>query len=367
MKSLFDLYSEQKKSYYQIDCNAGKLFTYNLEESQSECLAFLKQHYEKGEKEDLFNRDLTPQYNRHGKHTHSASLYLLGMTLLSAFKTNINNGLKSFVPDYASWCEDDYDFQYIWFLPAMYHDFASCIELGTIHANDSEQHRSLRFHLGDHNICYSPYRSFPYKVDNIPFRFSPELIENYFYYRACHGKCEHGIIAGYLFFDGFVKNFLKKTKDCFNRCGSMNCYGLNWNIGHLTFAAYAADAIICHNIWLVGKTEKEEYTQYGLTPLVYTAHPESKLSVEEFPLQFMLCLLDTIEPIKSFEDTLSPREILQGIKLDSTADDEIVISWDAGIAQQKGFKRWKKGIVDTKKWMCVRVADEDDHVRITFY
>ena len=179
--------------------------------------------------------------------------------------------------------------------------------------------------------------------------------------------CEHGIIAGYLFFDGFVKNFLKKTKDCFNRCGSMNRYGLNWNIGHLTFAAYAADAIICHNIWLGGKTEKEEYTQYGLTPLVYTAHPESKLSVEEFPLQFMLCLLDTIEPIKRFEDTLSPREILQGIKLDSTADDEIVISWDAGIAQQKGFKRWKKGIVDTKKWMCVRVADEDDHVRITFY
>ena len=61
MKSLFDLYSEQKKSYYQIDCNAGELFTYNLEESQSECLAFLEQHYEKGEKEDLFNRDLTPQ------------------------------------------------------------------------------------------------------------------------------------------------------------------------------------------------------------------------------------------------------------------------------------------------------------------
>ena len=175
MKSLFDLYSEQKKSYYQIDCNAGKLFTYNLEESQSECLAFLKQHYEKGEKEDLFNRDLTPQYNRHGKHTHSASLYLLGMTLLSAFKTNINNGLKSFVPDYASWCEDDYDFQYIWFLPAMYHDFASCIELGTIHANDSEQHRSLRFHFGDHNICYSPYRSFPYKLLINHLAFKPVL------------------------------------------------------------------------------------------------------------------------------------------------------------------------------------------------
>lgn len=100
---------------------------------------------------------------------------------------------------------------------------------------------------------------------------------------------------------------------------------------------------------------------------MYTEHPESKLSVEAFPLQFMLCLLDTIEPIKRFEDTLSPREILQGIKLDYITNNEIVISWAAIIAQQKGFKRWKKGVVDTKKWMCVRVADEDDHVRITFY
>lgn len=344
MKSLLDRFSEQKKSYYQIDCNAEKLFTYNFEESQSECLEFLNRHYEKGEKKALFNRDLTPQYNRHGKHTHSASLYLLGTTLLPIFKTNIDNRLKSFVPNYTSWCEDEYDFQYIWFLPAMYHDFASCIELGTIRTNDSEQHRSLRFHLGNHNIQYSPYKPFPYKVDNIPFRFSPELIENYFYYRACRGNCEHGILAGYLFFDGFVKNFLKNTNGRFNSCGSMNCYGLGWNIGHLAFAAYAADAIICHNIWLGGKTEKEEYTQYGLTPLVYTEHPESKLSVEAFPLQFMLCLLDTIEPIKRFEDTLSPREILQGIKLDYITNNEIVISWAAIIAQQKGFKRWKSTV-----------------------
>lgn len=64
MKSLLDRFPEQKKSYYQIDCNAEKLFTYNFEESQSECLEFLNRHYEKGEKKALFNRDLTPQYNR---------------------------------------------------------------------------------------------------------------------------------------------------------------------------------------------------------------------------------------------------------------------------------------------------------------
>ena len=69
MKSLLDRFSEQKKSYYQIDCNAEKLFTYNFEESQSGMFGVLNRHYEKGEKKALFNRDLTPQYNRHGKHT----------------------------------------------------------------------------------------------------------------------------------------------------------------------------------------------------------------------------------------------------------------------------------------------------------
>lgn len=81
----------------------------------------------------------------------------------------------------------------------------------------------------------------------------------------------------------------------------------------------------------------------------------------------MLCLLDTIEPIKRFKDTLSPREILQGIKLDYTADDEIIISWEADIEQQKGFGQWKDGIIDVQNWMCIRVAGKDNHVRITFY
>ena len=153
----------------------------------------------------------------------------------------------------------------------------------------------------------------------------------------------------------------------FDENGNVEVDNLNWNTDFPMYAAYVADAIICHNILLGGKTEKETYTQYGLTSLVYTEHPESKLSVEAFPLQFMLCLLDTIEPIKRFKDTLSPREILQGIKLDYTADDEIIISWEADIEQQKGFGQWKDGIIDVQNWMCIRVAGKDNHVRITFY
>lgn len=224
----------------------------------------------------------------------------------------------------------------------MYHDFASCTETGTIRANDSEQRRTLKFHLGNHNIRYSPYGFFPYKtmfpygISEIPFRFSPELIANYFYYRACNGQCEHGIIAGYMFFDRFVKNFLRYAQNGFDYNGNVKYSGLNWNIGHLAYAAYVADAIICHNIWLGGKAEEDTYKQYGLTPLLYTEHPESKLSIEEYPLQFMLCLLDTIEPTKRFMNPLSPREVLESIGMEY-ADRCISISWKDEIGQQREF------------------------------
>lgn len=371
MKSMFGQYSEHKESYYGIPCEAEKLFTNNYETSKVACERFLNEYFMKGEKKKLLDNDLIEQYKQQGKHVHSVSLYLLGRELIPLFQKYIDDELKKIIPNYTLWCNNAYDFQYVWYLPSMYHDFASCIETGTIRANDSEQRLALKFHLGNHNIRYSPYASFPYKtmfpygISEIPFRFSPELIANYFYYRACNGQCEHGIIAGYMFFDRFVKNFLKYAQNGFDYNGNVKHSGLNWNIGHLTYAAYVADAIICHNIWLGGKTEEDTYKQYGLTPLLYTEHPESKLSIEEYPLQFMLCLLDTIEPTKRFMNPLSPHEVLESIGMEY-GDRQLSISWNDKIAHQREFSKWHNGIVNMSDWMCVEVKTRENSVTIIF-
>lgn len=369
MQSLFEAYSEIKESYYHIQCDAKDLFTCDAASSQKNCFGFLDAHYQLGHKKELFDNDLLNPNKRHGKHIHSVSLYLLGMTLIPTFKKHISEKMRKFVPHFTQLYKSDYDFWHIWYLTSMYHDYASCAELGTIQENDSEQHRSLNYHLGNHNIFYSPYMDFPYKMCDIPFRFSPKLIENYFYYRACRGNCEHGIIAGYLFFDRFVKNFLSNTEGLFeNGQYSIIRYGLNWDIGYLAVAAYVADAIICHNIWLGGTTEKNEYTQYGLTPLLYDDHKESKLSLEKYPLQFMLCLLDTIEPIKRFGGSLSPREILDKISVccPSNSSSSLSISWSNTIVQHEKFKNWRHGIIDLQNWMDVSVAQGGNYVEINF-
>ena len=362
MESLLACYSSSPSSYYAIPCNAAELFTNSWDESENNCLGFLTRHYTTGEKTGLLSSNFLHRYKRTGKHVHSASLYLLGVKLLPIFKKPLDNTLTTFIPNFMSWGDDS---RYVWYLPSMYHDFASCIEIGTIHPHDSELHCTLSFHLGNHNVQYSPYTLPSFIATNIPFRFSPDLISNYFYYRACHGSCEHGIIAGYLFFDRFVKNFMEHTGGHLDHLGRTVRYGLNWDIEHLIYAAYAADAIICHNIWLGGDSDKKTYKDYGLDPLLYKRYPENKVTVEKYPLQFMLCLLDTIEPIKRFSGTLSPQEILNGILLDyDESKKTLVLSWTADIARQPGFDHWHHSIVTMQDWMGLNVEEDSNRIAI---
>lgn len=394
--TLVELYNKNCVSYYGIEYSAEELFIGNYKKSEAvRCERFLWKHYEKGRKLELLgytrrngndeniNNDckesLYAQYKAKGKHIHSASLYLLGVTLLPHFQHEIDEKLATFLPHYDYWHNHKRDFLHTWFLPSMYHDFASCIELDTIQVNDSERHRSLVFHLGNHNIHYSVYGDYPYKTQDVPIRFSKELIENYFYYRACTGVCERGIIAGHLFFDRFVKNFIEKTKgQPFNELGSWDGWGVHWNTDMVMYAAYVADAIICHNIWLGGPSEEETYKSYGLTPLLWHIRPENKLSIREYPLQFMLCLLDTIEPTKRFCKThpddllkMHPYDILNKISIEEERKDSkgFDIVWNESLEIDDGnngnsFKQWYTGIKNMPEWMDVTCEVKNHSIEI---
>ena len=358
--TLFELYGEKPESYYGICYNPEYLFHNDdtLDETQR-CKMFLNEHYMKGKKQGLLKNKLFDNYQQNGKHVHSASLYLLGKSLLPYFQEKIGQSLKEFLPHYDFWHDNGHDFLHTWYLTSMYHDYASCVERSTIQKSDSERHRTLDFYLGKHNIQFSPYEMFPFKSGNIPFRFSRQLIENYFYYRACNCDCEHGIIAGFLFFDLFVKNFLKNTSEnnsgSFDENGNMIYEGLDWNTDFPMYAAYLADSIICHNIWLGGNSQKEVYDSYGLSPLLYTECPNSKLSFEKFPLQFMLCLLDTIEPVKRFSH-LTARSTLENVSIWKIGNRQIGVAWNNRLKQEPEFQKWMESIYSMKNWMQVDIS-----------
>lgn len=153
--TLVELYNKNCVSYYGIEYSAERLFIGDDKESEAvRCKEFMHEHYMAGKKHELLDSALYTQYESKGKHVHSVSLYLLGKALLPHFQQEIDKKLTAFLPHYSGWHDHNRDFLHTWFLTSMYHDFASCIEFGTIQANDSERHRSLAFHLGNHDIRY---------------------------------------------------------------------------------------------------------------------------------------------------------------------------------------------------------------------
>ena len=374
--NLYELYGQYKTSYYDIPVSSDMFW--NLDTSLSRCQDFIGSHYKLGCKETCMMFDFLEEYLNHGKHLHTVSLYLMGMIFTeksSTLRDKLTNQLQSFLPCYGDWYvrkKDEYNLLYTWYLTALYHDIASCVENIRIPENPTEQQKCLEYYLGELDITYSPYSVFPYRKLNIPQRFSENLIKNYFCYRANKGSCEHGILAGYLFFDRFVKNFLRysRNKKIIKKGFIEEAGNLKWHIEQLSHAAYVADAIICHNIWMGGERDTELYQAYGLSPLLYMKHSENKLAIKKCPLQFMLCLLDTIEPIKRFakepfEKTLYPKDVLENVQLEFKGNG-LEVSWKSKISEQPEFEYWKKALEDLQNWMEVRCNAQGDHVDISW-
>lgn len=376
--SLFAQYELLEKSYYGINIIAETLFGKANEDNIKNCKDFITEHLEKGGKDEVHKIPWIQEFQRSKKHIHVVSLYLLGLT----FQNSISEFIEGEIGDFIS-SHDWYDYKYTWFLTCLYHDIASNIERGKIPANPPEQQKQLTYYLGDNNIQYTIFDRESKRNTYHP-RLPVSLVKNYFYYRASCGECDHGILGGYYLFDRLYKNFLKNTRD------GVSTDNLLRSTDHIQHFAYISDAIICHNIWTVrsfdisetdrSKDEKkiETYKCFGLSPLIYKSS-EDRLKFEEHPLQFLLCLLDTMEPVKRFNEECidtcpHPKDILNSIDISINESNiqsqkfEITIHWDAMVNNWSGFERWKDGILKTSNWLHVTVDKNcsDNSVLISF-
>lgn len=99
-------------------------------------------------------------------------------------------------------------------------------------------------------------------------------------------------------------------------------------------------------------------------------HPENKLSIREYPLQFMLCLLDTIEPTKRFTG-MRAYDILNKISIKEECEDSkgFDIVWNESLKTDDGnkgnsFKQWYKGIENMQEWMNITCKQEENSIKI---
>lgn len=360
-KSLREAY-EIGESYYGIEVNVNHLFLDRC--AKNHCQSFIEDHFFSGGKEKALDIPFLEMYNQSGKHIHTVSLYLLGCAMEEVFSSEIKQSVKKALNSECKWYEKN-DFFYSWFLTCLYHDVASCIET-TIPFNASESFKHLEFYLGKWNIRYTPFNHQPIKRTAALNCFSEELIKNYFYYMATKGEIDHGIIGGYLFFDKIKKNYITNTQRKRDReekgfltIGKKG-REIKWSIEHLDHFAYVADAIICHNLWTRNDGDRsEEYEEFGLDPLIIKSDSD-RVDFSEFPLQFMLRLLDSLEPTKRFEE-LPPYAVLKNVYVSPKEGKGVKIGWRRCLENETGFERWFNTIKGLNKWMKVSVSDVEDN------
>lgn len=369
-----------RKNYYNTVAYMSDIFEDDYEMTSQKCKEYIYKYFYRGGKPLVFDTPFRETYDQFGKHIHTVSLYFLGSVLRNLFCKDIYEGIKKALNSDIKWYEEEEEYEYTWFLTSLYHDVASCIET-KIPYNASESVKHLEFYLGKSNIRYTPFNHQTINKGAVLNCYSEELIKNYFYYRSNKDETDHGIIGGYLLFDRLKKNLLEIfSKHHLDKEGvikELDGRSLAWNIEYLDLFAYVADAIICHNLWTknIGD-DSEEYEKYGLDPLIIK-NDSDKVSMKRLPLQFMLRLLDTIEPTKRFGD-IPAKKVLENINISDYEKDNnrnyekgIKIGWSTTLEKQRGFDKWVNPIRYLDKWMDVTVIEEKNNdiyscIRIKF-
>lgn len=133
-----------------------------------------------------------------------------------------------------------------------------------------------------------------------PRYYSSDIINRYFQYRLFRFKClDHGIIGADKLMDGLIENYCSKFKQCIVQTDFNNFVYENkhYCVDQFRIFAYICDCIASHNIWYASNAKsKKEYKDFGLYALL--ARKNRKIKYKENPLLFLLCLADSLEPVK---------------------------------------------------------------------
>lgn len=333
-------------SYYAIKIDYKKLF--ESENCNEECYNFIEQHFHCGEKMTAISEILSTNEDKEKlrdsiRSVHMVSLYLLGYSLYEKFDKDLEKYFSKYIKELkeiTSW----YDFRYTWFLMALYHDISSCKEEVDI-SNEIESEEVFEKVLNNEKNIYN------YKLQTgkkfIP-KFSKEDILNYLKQRKKENRIDHGIVAGYEFFCSICMEFERKLgeKKCVFESRD-NQHKLRWDRTHMDHFVFIADAIISHNIWFNALKDKKI----------------EKWDYDRYPLNFILCLLDTIEPLKRFcgeeETELKYNDVLENISIVQNGKRSIKISWNDIdiIKKNKGYQKWINDIKGLDQWMNVEVMN----------
>ena len=328
--SLFDLYVEaiEKSDFHFPD---GVVQQFLSDPSSASARNMMTENLKFRSKSVLLDHlNLEPQSIFH-RSVHSVSVFMLGL----AFRALVIRTIERIASRRLT---DPDPFAFLWMLTSLYHDVYSdgehTLSEGNYPSLDSFKYSIYQSNAISKKLCSRVHFHRP--------TYHQETVHSYYAYRCASKSPDHGILSGFKCFDELMKSYLTvqekvyaanvgdqidvheqqgrldyKSDDCKTFQITICEHTLEWNQNLIWAYAYVADAIIAHNIW---------HLEYSWFPeeIRKKAPGEKKLSPRKDPLAYYLCLIDTIEPIKYFNNC-HPKAVIENISME-LENNKIIIS-----------------------------------------
>jgi hypothetical protein len=391
-----------KINYYGKSISEQDLLKPNSILDETEAGLFIRNYFEAGNKIGMIKEDLIKY-----RASHCAMCYGLGIMI--GKKTGVDKLIVSYFEPISN-DKLNNNFEYFWYLCSLYHDigylyFKSIDDTSEDNAESiiEDNERKEKNIFGDTSI-------FNYKVYNLItlISFNDSFLNNYFMfdcekqlnkyrgmyelevykeyfnlrknkwikgnkeYREKNEEYDHGIVGGYCFYVNFLENmkyeidnliFYKRAERDNPNCKIIieNNYISEkkgkpaWVPEQVIIATDISLTIMSHNIW------KSDFLELKKGEYI-------KISTKK-PLLFLLCLVDTIEISKKFNEKHDEKyktKILDSIDFRIT-EKGIIITYEKNIYNSdKIYAKWVNNILNLNEWMEVNINKYDNKIYISW-
>lgn len=339
---------------------------------------FIREYFDAGEKE-VFKVGTVNLDSYHKRNLHTVSLYFLGLYIAKELGVN-KFASRNYMKELN---ETKYKrFLFDWFLTCLYHDIGYQFEEQSdnntnvktlssfLELNKINEERDIDSLFGEKGLFFKNRKLF-----DLCNRYYSYIYNNF-------GKIEHGITGGIILYNKLYNNYFNHKKELNENRDSFIHNGLCFSTKLFTNYKNAAKAIIKHNMWIANSRSINNYIDNELFNLIPKEIDNSLLdscnkinkqvltfckAKGEFTkygikdkLTFLLCLADTLEPIKSFNDKTENfnNEIENTLKnIDITISSGIIkIKVNSSLSPNEYFKKIKS----LEEWMNIKVIDSSN-------
>ena len=234
------------------------------------------------------------------------------------------------------------DFPFFFFLICLFHDLGYSEE-------NKQQNSRIRVDWVNNQKKLAAF-------DGVPELYS-KIYRQYFLYRKIeHGKTDHGIYAGLKMYEDLRK--IQKEQKKNHQDEDV------WRDELVPLYNFASWVVLAHNMYFTKDTQLETcalYKKYSLDDLILETEGGSiknyPIKLSEYPVLFLFCLVDLIEPMKRIEKIECCDEIDFEI-----GEDKLRIS---SKLECVCIKKYFKDIADAVDWFAdVNFDDKNKRIEI---